>query len=218
MPVVLDELNAAGLSFTQACGDVWRNIVGCPLAGVDGHELIDSRPLIRGAGRAVRGRSPVLQPAAQVQGIGVGLHPRLRPARDQRCGAGSGREGRRDRLRRVGRRRTRSVRADGSPAGRLRPAGRGRRGVRGDHRDLPRRGQPHQAHPGPDQVPRGRVGSRAAARRGRGQAWSTRARPRSPRRPPIDPHRDHLGIHPQNRPGSTTSARPPCGADSRPTR
>src|SRR5689334_13072735 len=46
LPVVLDELNAVGLSFTQACGDVWRNIVGCPLAGVDGHELIDTRPLI----------------------------------------------------------------------------------------------------------------------------------------------------------------------------
>jgi len=46
LPVVLDELNAVGLSFTQACGDVWRNVVGCPLAGVDGHELIDSRPLV----------------------------------------------------------------------------------------------------------------------------------------------------------------------------
>jgi sulfite reductase beta subunit-like hemoprotein len=46
LPVVLDELNAVGLSFTQACGDVWRNVVGCPLAGVDGHELMDSRPLI----------------------------------------------------------------------------------------------------------------------------------------------------------------------------
>src|SRR5947208_4496574 len=46
MPLVLDELNAVGLSFTQACGDVWRNVVGCPLAGVDGHELIDSRPLV----------------------------------------------------------------------------------------------------------------------------------------------------------------------------
>jgi precorrin-3B synthase len=46
MPVILDELNAVGLSFTQACGDVWRNVVGCPLAGVDGHELHDSRPLI----------------------------------------------------------------------------------------------------------------------------------------------------------------------------
>ena len=30
---MLDELNAVGLSFTQACGDVWRNMVGCPLAG-----------------------------------------------------------------------------------------------------------------------------------------------------------------------------------------
>ncbi|MGZ4480643.1 MAG: nitrite/sulfite reductase [Gaiellales bacterium] len=47
LPVVLDELNAAGLSFTQACGDVWRNVVGCPLAGVDGHELLDSRPLVQ---------------------------------------------------------------------------------------------------------------------------------------------------------------------------
>jgi sulfite reductase beta subunit-like hemoprotein len=46
MPVVLDELNAVGLSFTQACGDVWRNVVGCPLTGVDGHELIDSRPVV----------------------------------------------------------------------------------------------------------------------------------------------------------------------------
>src|SRR5207344_2119928 len=46
LPIVLDELNAVGLSFTQACGDVWRNIVSCPLAGVDGHELIDTRPLI----------------------------------------------------------------------------------------------------------------------------------------------------------------------------
>ena len=46
MPMVLDELNAAGLSFTQACGDVWRNVVGCPMAGVDGHELLDSRPVI----------------------------------------------------------------------------------------------------------------------------------------------------------------------------
>jgi precorrin-3B synthase len=46
MPVVLDELNAVGLSFTQACGDVWRNVVGCPLAGIDGHELVDSRPLV----------------------------------------------------------------------------------------------------------------------------------------------------------------------------
>jgi precorrin-3B synthase len=55
LPVVLDELNAVGLSFTQACGDVWRNVVGCPLAGIDGHELIDSRPLVEELERAFVG-------------------------------------------------------------------------------------------------------------------------------------------------------------------
>src|SRR5919206_665096 len=47
LPVILDELNAVGLSFTQACGDVWRNIVGCPLAGIDASEIIDPSPLIQ---------------------------------------------------------------------------------------------------------------------------------------------------------------------------
>jgi sulfite reductase beta subunit-like hemoprotein len=46
LPVVLDELNAVGLSFTQACGDVWRNIVGCPLAGIDASEILDASRLI----------------------------------------------------------------------------------------------------------------------------------------------------------------------------
>ena len=55
MPIVLDELNAVGLSFTQACGDVWRNVVGCPLAGVDGHELIDTRPMVADLERAFVG-------------------------------------------------------------------------------------------------------------------------------------------------------------------
>ena len=132
IPVVLDELNAVGLSFTQACGDVWRNIVGCPLTGVDGHELIDSRPLIAGARAGVRRQARVLEPAPQVQGLGVGVRARLRPARDQRHRAGRRREGRRDRLRRLGRRRARRFRQDGPAAGRVRVA-------RGGGRGLPRR-------------------------------------------------------------------------------
>ena len=95
MPVVLDELNAVGLSFTQACGDVWRNVVGCPLAGVDGHELIDSRPLIEELERTFVGDRALLEPPAQVQGLGIGLPAPLRAARDQRHRAGRGREGRR---------------------------------------------------------------------------------------------------------------------------
>jgi sulfite reductase (ferredoxin) len=42
---VVDALTAIGLSPKGACGDVVRNVTGCPLAGTDGHELIDASPL-----------------------------------------------------------------------------------------------------------------------------------------------------------------------------
>jgi sulfite reductase (ferredoxin) len=41
---VVDALNSVGLSTKGACGDVVRNVTGCPLAGLDGHELIDASP------------------------------------------------------------------------------------------------------------------------------------------------------------------------------
>jgi sulfite reductase (ferredoxin) len=41
IPEVLDRLRAIGLTTTGACGDVARNITGCPLAGVHAHELAD---------------------------------------------------------------------------------------------------------------------------------------------------------------------------------
>ncbi|MGA2351892.1 MAG: nitrite/sulfite reductase [Terracidiphilus sp.] len=45
LPEVVDALNAVGLSPISACGDVVRNVTGCPLAGVADDELIDSSPL-----------------------------------------------------------------------------------------------------------------------------------------------------------------------------
>jgi sulfite reductase (ferredoxin) len=42
---VHDALEAVGLSTKGACGDVVRNVTGCPLAGLDGHQLIDASPL-----------------------------------------------------------------------------------------------------------------------------------------------------------------------------
>ena len=42
---VVDALTAVGLSPKGACGDVVRNVTGCPLAGIDQHELIDGSPL-----------------------------------------------------------------------------------------------------------------------------------------------------------------------------
>ena len=45
LPEVVDALDAIGLSPKGACGDVVRNVTGCPLAGVAADELIDSSPL-----------------------------------------------------------------------------------------------------------------------------------------------------------------------------
>ncbi len=45
LPEVVDALTEVGLSPKGACGDVVRNVTGCPLAGIDGHEIIDASPL-----------------------------------------------------------------------------------------------------------------------------------------------------------------------------
>ncbi len=42
---VTDLLTEIGLSPKGACGDVVRNVTGCPIAGLDHHELIDASPL-----------------------------------------------------------------------------------------------------------------------------------------------------------------------------
>jgi sulfite reductase (ferredoxin) len=45
LPEVVDALDAVGLSPRGACGDVVRNVTGCPLAGIDAGELIDASGL-----------------------------------------------------------------------------------------------------------------------------------------------------------------------------
>ncbi|HEU5458780.1 MAG TPA: nitrite/sulfite reductase [Terracidiphilus sp.] len=45
LPEIVDALDSIGLSPKGACGDVVRNVTGCPLAGVAADELIDSSPL-----------------------------------------------------------------------------------------------------------------------------------------------------------------------------
>ena len=45
LPEVVDALSTIGLSPKGACGDVVRNVTGCPLAGVAADELIDSSAL-----------------------------------------------------------------------------------------------------------------------------------------------------------------------------
>ena len=45
LPEIVDAIYAIGLSPIGACGDVMRNVTGCPLAGVAADELVDASPL-----------------------------------------------------------------------------------------------------------------------------------------------------------------------------
>ena len=51
LPEIFETLEQHGLTTVGACGDVGRNIVGCPLAGVDKDEIVDASPLAREATR-----------------------------------------------------------------------------------------------------------------------------------------------------------------------
>jgi len=57
LPNVLQTLWNVGLTTTGACGDVARNITGCPLAGLDGEEIIDASPLALQIDRELGGNS-----------------------------------------------------------------------------------------------------------------------------------------------------------------
>jgi sulfite reductase beta subunit-like hemoprotein len=47
LPGVIDRLRQVDLTTIGACGDITRNICGCPVAGIDPDELYDCRELIR---------------------------------------------------------------------------------------------------------------------------------------------------------------------------
>jgi len=46
LPAVITGLGESGISTLGSCGDVTRNVTGCPLAGVDGDEIADASPLV----------------------------------------------------------------------------------------------------------------------------------------------------------------------------
>lgn len=55
LPEVLETLENNGLTTIAACGDVVRNITGCPVAGLDADELCDPSPLALEASRLLAG-------------------------------------------------------------------------------------------------------------------------------------------------------------------
>ncbi len=46
VPDVIARLNAVGISSSGACGDIPRNVTGCPVAGIDPHEAFDAQPYV----------------------------------------------------------------------------------------------------------------------------------------------------------------------------
>jgi sulfite reductase (ferredoxin) len=57
LPQVLDSLWQVGLNTTGACGDVVRNVTGCPVAGIDADELIDASPFVLETSRLLAGNA-----------------------------------------------------------------------------------------------------------------------------------------------------------------
>ncbi len=55
LPEVVDALDAIGLSPKGACGDVVRNVTGCPLAGVAADEIIDASPIAFAIAKELKG-------------------------------------------------------------------------------------------------------------------------------------------------------------------
>ena len=55
IPAILSDLEAAGITTLGACGDVLRNLVGCPAAGVDAQEVFDASPVLMEAHRYFTG-------------------------------------------------------------------------------------------------------------------------------------------------------------------
>jgi sulfite reductase (ferredoxin) len=57
LPELLEQLWKVDLNTTGACGDVTRNVTGCPVAGFDGDEICDASPLAIEASRMLAGNA-----------------------------------------------------------------------------------------------------------------------------------------------------------------
>ena len=174
-PEILEKLKSVGLTTMGGCGDVVRNITGCPVAGVDPDEVFD----VTAADRRDRGillrQSRVLGPAAQAQDLDRRMQASVQRARDKLRRADRDGEGRARGL--CGARRRRAI-VDAAPLaapGRVHHA---RAGDAGDARDHRRVAGHHRV---PDVAGQGaaQVHDRRLRRRGISQAGRSEARLRA---------------------------------------
>jgi ferredoxin-nitrite reductase len=47
IPPIFDRLQQVGLITSGACGDITRNVVGCPVSGINPHEILDATPQLQ---------------------------------------------------------------------------------------------------------------------------------------------------------------------------
>jgi sulfite reductase (ferredoxin) len=57
LPELIESLWSSGLTTIGACGDVARNVTGCPIAGHDAHEFCDASPLALEINRTLGGNA-----------------------------------------------------------------------------------------------------------------------------------------------------------------
>jgi sulfite reductase (ferredoxin) len=55
VPDLFQHLMRCGITTMGTCGDVTRNVTGCPLAGVDADEIVDASPLVSAATQMLNG-------------------------------------------------------------------------------------------------------------------------------------------------------------------
>jgi sulfite reductase (ferredoxin) len=55
LPEIVSTLSRVGITTIGTCGDVTRNITGCPVAGVDADEIADASPLVEAATAMLNG-------------------------------------------------------------------------------------------------------------------------------------------------------------------
>lgn len=57
LPIIVEELEKVGMSPKGACGDVVRNVTGCPLAGIDAEEIADASEMAKAVAAELNGNS-----------------------------------------------------------------------------------------------------------------------------------------------------------------
>ena len=76
IPEIFERLERVGMTTSGACGDITRNVVGCTLAGLAHDEIVDGYATVRGDPPLLPRQQALLEPPAQVQDLGHGLHAR----------------------------------------------------------------------------------------------------------------------------------------------